>query len=233
MKNLLLVLVLTILTGYFANAKSDLWTDISESQITMVGKRYIIPDSNRIVKLYLSLMRSLLKSAPMEFTLIADDGESLITLPMPDETFQKFKFWESPTMEPEFQTKYPEIRTYTGQGIDDPYATLKFDLTPEGFHAQILSPNGRVFIDPHNIGDIYDYISYYSRNFKKVNTEFECQLLINEYTTPEPEYDNDMPLPPSGPQLRTYRLANAATGMYIYELKINKFVSIKKMVLIK
>ena len=104
---------------------------------------------------------------------------------MPDGTLQRFVFWESPTMEPELQAKFPEIRTYTGQGIDDPYAAVKFDLTPHGFHAQILSPSGRVFIDPHNQGDVFNYISYYTKDYKKA-VEFECQLFYDEHSITEP-----------------------------------------------
>ena len=150
----------------------------------------------------------------MEFTQEAREGNVIIDLPMPDGSFQKFMFWESPTMEPELQDKFPEIRTYTGQGIDDPYATLKFDFTPQGFHAQILSPNGRVFIDPYSMGDINNYISYYTKDYIKVNDDFKCEVLFDEYTIPEPKNYSDMPVPPTGPQLRTYRLANAATGEY-------------------
>jgi hypothetical protein len=210
--NLILFFILIICNIFYA--QPDLWHDISESGITLVGKRYIIPDSYRTVELNLKQVSSLLKSAPIEYTPEAISGKTTINLPMPDGTNQRFKFWESPTMEPELQAKFPEIRTYTGQGIDDPYASLKFDLTPEGFHAQILSPNGRVFIDPHNQGDIIHYISYYSRDFHNKDGEFQCQLLIDEYQTPEPENFVTSPLPPTGPQLRTYRLANAATGEY-------------------
>ena len=140
-------------------AQSNLWMDIPSEQVIPIGQRFIIPELYRTVRLNLDVMLQHLQSAPMEFTTAAKTNPSIISLPMPDGTFQNFKFWESPTMEPELQAKYPEIRTYTGQGIDDPYGTLKLDLTPHGFHAQILSPNGRVFIDPHNQGDIYNYIS--------------------------------------------------------------------------
>ncbi len=214
MKNLLLLVILLIVTGNFIYAQTHLWIDTPESQITIVGERYIIPDLYRTVKLNSDIVRPLLSSAPMEFTPEASQGSSTISLPMPDGSFQKFKFWESPTMEQELQSKFPEIRTYTGQGIDDPYATLKFDFTPQGFHAQILSPNGRVFIDPYSMGDINNYISYYTRDYQKVNAEFECQVVLDEYSIPEPKNYSDAPVPPTGPQLRTYRLANAATGEY-------------------
>ena len=214
MKNLLLITLILFLSFTTSNSQQNIWTDINENDMIAVGDRYIIPDFYRTVKLNRDDLSQLLNSAPMEFSLEAINRIAIIELPLPDGIFQKFKFWESPTMEPELQAKFPEIRTYTGQGIDDPFATLKFDFTPEGFHAQILSPNGRVFIDPYSMGDINNYISYYTRDYHKVNDDFHCQVLFDEYSVPEPENYSDNPLPPTGPQLRTYRLANAATGEY-------------------
>ena len=208
----LLIIALICCTGSFSNAQSDYWSDIPESQVDLVGERFIIPENYRTVNLNLNDLRILLRSAPMEFTPEAFEGKILITLPLPDGSFQKFKFWESSAMEPELQEKFPEIRTYTGQGIDDSYASLKFDLTPHGFHAQILSPNGRIFIDPHNRGDIIHYISYYTKDFIKTGSLFECEF--NEYPLPELDYTTDFMLTPTGPQLRTYRLSVAATGEY-------------------
>ncbi len=209
----LIILLIFCFNAIFLSAQSDLWIDITNEQVTPVGNRYIIPESYRTLRLNVDRMRQLLQSAPMEFTVQARENPSIISIPMPDGSFQQFKYWESPTMEPELQAKFPEIRTYTGQGIDDPYATIKLDFTPHGFHAQILSPNGRVFIDPHNQGDIYHYISYYTKDYKKA-AEFECQLFYDEYNIEEPNYNIEAPLAPSGSQLRTYRLANAATGEY-------------------
>ena len=210
MKNILFILFIFLLSILKINAQPDLWTDVSESEIALAGTRDIVPDLYRTIKLNVDALKPFLDSAPIEFTPEAKEGKSIITLPMPDGTFHKFIFWESPTMEPELQAKFPEIRTYTGQGIDDLFATLKFDLTPHGFHAQILSANGRVFIDPHSRGDINNYISYYTKDYRKTDSEFECKIILDEYEMTEPDY----PMPPVGPQLRTYRLANAATGEY-------------------
>ncbi|MDP2362539.1 MAG: M12 family metallo-peptidase, partial [Ignavibacteria bacterium] len=214
MRIILLGVVFFIFSVFDIKSQSNLWTDISESQFLTVGERYIIPDDYRTLKLNLSKANAILEAAPMEFTFAVNEGASVIELPIPDGTFQKFKFWESPTMAPELQFQYPEIRTYTGQGIDDPYATLKFDMTPHGFHAQILSPNGRVFIDPYSKGDIQHYISYYTKDFHKRNAEFECQLFSDDDLIGDRNYSSDELLTPSGPQLRTYRLAVAATGEY-------------------
>ena len=214
MKNILLTLFLFVSTGNFINAQSDLWIDIPENQIVLTGERYIIPSSYRTLRLNKGLAHTIIDSAPMEFTQEAKEEKHMINLPMPDGSYQNFYFWESPTMEKELQAKFPEIRTYSGQGIEDAYATLKFDLTPEGFHAQILSPNGRVFIDPYSTGDVDHYISYYTRDYKKNNDDFRCQVIFDEYKMPEPKSYQERPIPPTGPQLRTYRLANATTGEY-------------------
>ncbi|MBI5663385.1 MAG: T9SS type A sorting domain-containing protein [Ignavibacterium album] len=209
-RRILLILIFSALSGF----AQSLWSDLLESGISYSGERVIIPISYRVLKLNTNLLKELLKTAPIEFSSLTIKGDAFIVLPMPDGTFQKFRFWESPTMEPELQNKFPEIRTYTGQGIDDPYATLKMDFTPQGFHAMILSPNGRVFIDPYAKREINYYLSYYSKNFLKKDVSFDCEVLNHdEYIEPVANYYESL-LTPTGPQLRTYRLANAATGEY-------------------
>ena len=209
-RRILLILIFYALSGF----AQSLWSDLLESGVSYSSERVIIPVSYRVLKLNTNLLKELLKTAPIEFSSITIKGDAFIVLPMPDGTFQKFRFWESPTMEPELQNKFPEIRTYTGQGIDDPYATLKMDFTPQGFHAMILSPNGRVFIDPYAKGEINYYLSYYSKNFLKKDVSFDCEVLNHdEYIEPVANYYESL-LTPTGPQLRTYRLANAATGEY-------------------
>ena len=214
-KIILLTTVCFILSVFSIKPQSNLWTEILENQIVKTGEQYIIPNSYRTVKLNLIEAKSLLSLAPMEFSSEVYKDGSVIELPMPDGTFQRFNFWESPTMEPELQNQYPEIRTYSGQGIDDLYATLKFDLTPHGFHAQILSPSGRVFIDPHNKGDVQHYISYYTEDFIKKDATLDCHLFIEDGKLVElNSLKENSFLTPTGSQLRTYRLCVAATGEY-------------------
>lgn len=213
MKKSFTFILLLIISGLIF-AQNNYWSDINENQISVNSERYIVPDAYRTVSLNVSEIKSYLAFAPIEFTNRAMEGKYIISLPMPDGTFQDFNFWESPTMEAELQEQFPEIRTYTGKGIDDPFATLKFDFTPLGFHAQILSPNGRVFIDPYSLQDIENYISYYTKDFKKFNDNFSCELYYHdEYQQPE-NLNENFSYEAIGPQLRTYRLANAATGEY-------------------
>ena len=207
--------VLSIQSIFAQTSPQNLWQEVDESQIVQVGERYIIPQVYRTIKLNVEEMQSFLSKAPLEFSNATRSTVFILDLPMPNGTMQKFSIVESPIMAPELAAKYPEIRTYLGKGIDDPLANVRFDFTLHGFHAMILSPEGNVFIDPYSLGDIQNYISYYTKDFTKIGTAFECEVFSDESRLNELNYLREsMILTPTGPQLRTYRLALACTGEY-------------------
>jgi len=149
----------------------------------------------------------------MEFTDAAALNPLVFSLPTPDGGFAFFEVVESPIMAPELAAKFPEIRTYRGQGIENPSDTLRFDWTPQGFHAQVLSPNGTYYIDPYSRANTTLYTSYYKRDYVR-QAEFadvwECWTENRVAPAPqEPGYDVRNATP-----LRTYRTAVAATGEY-------------------
>ncbi len=239
---------------------------------------YIQPVSFSAVVLEASALNSKLALAPMEFSAEALSSSVQITLPTPDHGFARFAVVQSPIMEPALAAQFPDIMTYSGQGIDDPAATLRFDVTPAGFHAQVLSPNGAYYIDPFWHLDQSVYVSYYKRDLvARADMEFSEEH-FDEFNTPVKALGHDHstrddqfvgplseqpktctcaqclscigtdavdkakkvsrnlesidlkaiqdivaasskgggsgPLARSGTQLRTYRLANAATGEY-------------------
>lgn len=124
-------------------------------------------------------------------------------------------------MAAELAAKFPEIKTYLGEGVDDPRASVRFDLTPAGFHAQILSPEGTVYIDPAFRGESGFHTSYFKRDLVRASDDFRCWL--DEKTiaasrggagTTTGNAVTPLDLARSGGNLRTYRLAVAATGEY-------------------
>jgi subtilisin-like proprotein convertase family protein len=141
-----------------------------------------------------------------------------IELPMPDGSMARFKIVDAPVMAPELAAEFPEIKTYAGQGIDDPAATIRLDLTPAGLHAQVLSPQGAVYVDPAYRGDARYYISYFKRDLMPKLDGWRCFVkeagvgrrdaaVAGSVGTGEAKTQ-------SGGTLRTYRLAVAATGEY-------------------
>jgi hypothetical protein len=55
---------------------------------------------------------------------------TLLELPHPDGGLALFRVVESPVMAPGLASKFPEIRTFRGEGVDDPTASVRFDVSP-------------------------------------------------------------------------------------------------------
>jgi hypothetical protein len=117
-------------------------------------------------------------------------------------------------MHPDLAARFPEIKTYVGRGIDDPAATVRFDLTPVGFHAQILSPRGAVYVEPYLRGDTNLHAVYARRDYSPAAPDFQCRTDGTVTTMGSPASQQFTPRLVSGGDLRTYRLACAATAEY-------------------
>ena len=182
----------------------------AEAQTIPDADRWVRPNKSRAYRLDATMLRDQLSRAPKEFTPAAVQPPAEVSLPMPDGTLARFSIFESPIMAPELAAKYPEIKTWCGQGIDDATATVRLDFTPSGFHAQILSPNGAVYIDPARRGDSILHLSYHKRDFARDRAEFACLTPADGVALFQPAAGTIR----SGASLRTYRLAVSATGEY-------------------
>ena len=215
----------------FSASPDGIWELRPRIPATQGVVSYLHPTEFSSVVLDAPVLATKLASAPLEFTNEATHAPLLISLPTPDHGFSRFAVVQSPIMDPVLAAQFPEILTYSGQGIDDPAATLRFDLTPAGFHAQILSPSGAFYIDPYWHLDDSVYISYFKRDLTRPSDmEFVegpiddpiGKLTDSLASLAKPDPNNavstmslgSINLSRSGAQLRTYRLANAATGEF-------------------
>ncbi len=189
------------------------WRYLAETPAgLMEAEEWVRPKHFGLFRADLGVLSRELSAAPLEYTREAVELPLMIAVPMPTGEYQAFEIVESPVMEPGLAAKFPEIRTYVGQGLDDPAATIRLDLTPQGFHAQVLSPNGRVMVDPLNRGNKVYYASYYARD-NVLGDDWQCDGPI-ELPMRESGRAGDGYTSRFGETLRTYRLANAATGEY-------------------
>ncbi|HKO96181.1 MAG TPA: zinc-dependent metalloprotease family protein [Pyrinomonadaceae bacterium] len=200
--------------------EDNLW---SEDKSLGTGKSLLkigeAPKFHRTVSLNEIAQRELLRGAPMEFTKAASQIQVVMKLPMPDGTFARFRVEESPVMEPLLAARFPAIKTYRGRGLDDPTATTRFDLTPNGFHAIVLSTQGTIIIEPEPQGRRGKYVSYNQREAAKEAGAFSCVVYGAEQALAQPSKQlprsNDGTLnTTSGSSLRTFRLALAATAEF-------------------
>ena len=201
------------------SARDPLWQDIVPGSLdTLKDSQLSQPTLQRYRALRLNeeVLSQLLSGAPMEFTEAAKDPQNEIALPMPDGTFARFRFVESPIMTPELAAQYPAIKTYRGWSIDDPATTTRFDRTSDGFHAIVLSPRGAFYIAPLSRGDKETYASYLTRDSGADVTA--CLVDSTDRSTKRFRADLSQPaISPSsanGATLRTYRLAVSATPEY-------------------
>ncbi len=199
-------------------AQKNFFSDISETAIKATpGKHDLNPEKYRSISMDVNGMRDFLWALPLEKNVMnSRNNTPVLALPMPDGTIGRFHVWESSIQEKGLEDKFPEIKTFAGQGIDDPYATIRFDYSPYlGFHAQILSAvTGRIYIDPYARLNVNNYMSYYHSDNKR-DARFECR-------TPDLAVSNRLENTQAGPcrgtTLTTYRLAITVTGEYAQTL---------------
>jgi hypothetical protein len=90
-------------------------------------------------------------------------------------------------MEPGLAEKHPEIKTYAGTGIDDRSATIRFDLTPLGFHASVRGQSGSWYIDPYYHLDQSLYVVYFRNDLENphgvfIERELDEALLSTDHS---------------------------------------------------
>ena len=207
------LLLLAFMSLGVNDIEATVWTDVDESLIGAVAEdRLIVPQSYRTVAVVEGELAVVLAQAPEE----GAESNVELELPMPDGTKARFTVWSVSIMAPELAERYPEIRTFRGQGVDDPAMSAVFDLTPAGFHAMILRPGGTVYIDPYRRHDAVHHISYFRSEAVQAQgaQSFSCGFegVAHPLGQDPGEAGNTKAL--SGSQLRTYRTVVAATGEY-------------------
>jgi hypothetical protein len=212
-----------------AQGNDKFWSLSKDADVQPQGKRQIIPQKYLVFKLTGTLLKDALFAAPNEKSVKINESSCIITLPLPNGTFQKFRVVEASIMEQGLATQFPNIKTFSVKGIDDPYANGKVDWNEFGFHGMIRTANeGDFFVDPYCTENTTDYITYYTKDFVKDPSQVLPEAGVikssdakNETAPKKKEEEeakiNNVSAPPAtcvGAQLRTYRLAVACTGQY-------------------
>jgi hypothetical protein len=219
LKKVLLILS-CVAVSITASAKDSNPWKASNSK-ALLQKRAVegaMPKHYNHVTLDYTAVKQILATAPMEFSVASRNISAVIELPMPYGGFEKFRIMESPIMQSGLANKYKEIKTYTAQGIDHPTSYAKIDIGYNGFHAMVMSVDGRYFVDPVTKETTAEYISYYRHDLPANEAGFSCGTVASEEFIQESE-ERVRSYRMSGAamapvELRTYRLALACTIEY-------------------
>jgi hypothetical protein len=194
----------------FAQTKES-WSNNSISAESIVNQHGWVPIQYRTQALNLSAIKNSLLSAANFQTPGA--VPIALELPMPDGSFASFALFEIPLMHPDLQAKFPNIKTFGGNGIEHPLWSVRCDYTQFGFHAYITTEQGVVIIDPMSLTNTNDYLIYFKHQSGKQPT-MVCELDESKIIDQIDKGNDNQQKISTASSLRTYRLALAATGEY-------------------
>jgi hypothetical protein len=193
----------------------SLWSDLPAMEAeadAAAGARWIVPERARLLRLDRGALAALLAIAPDEGS--APRGLDGVELAIPDVAGgeRRYRVVDSPVMAPGLAARYPEWRTFRLIDVADARYGGRGDWTLQGFHALVRTPAGTLYVDPLFAGDSERYQVYYRTDLRRrADQEFRCDV-AGEGDSEDPS------LAPAAPEvaldLRTYRLAVAATGEY-------------------
>jgi hypothetical protein len=198
-------------------ANDPIWQSVERATLKSEHPNYLKPVKAQTYQLNVAALKAEFALSPKEKKGKIRNYGKVISLPLPDGSFQKFAFAEYDIMEAGLMSKWDFVKTYTGQGIDDPFATVKVDFTLFGFHYQVKTLSGTYYADPVFHGD-----SQYYQIYNKTDLDPATKGPFVEYGV-DGEHDHDLTQKSSGGSnsvfatgatLRTYRIAIAATGEY-------------------
>ncbi len=197
-------------------AQTKLWSP-SPLNKNKAKTEYIpdLPDLEKgaLLQLDVPTMQNLGKTAQTE-TSNTRGTTTILDLPLPDGSFQKFKIWESPLMEPALAAKFPEIKTYILKGIDDPFANGRMSVSPDEFGAFFTSHQfGQdVYIRKVLKNSAFTYLSYWGKDDPSLQHPLNC-LWEGSIEPPRGEHKDLLPGPnETGEVLRVFRLAMTIPG---------------------
>lgn len=214
------LLTLGLATPFAASAQRVLWSEAPSAKLPAAARRTTQAlDRYRVVNVQTANLRAALAAAPSEKNTSARQSGTVISLPLPDGTSARFRVVETQIMHPTLAAKFPQIKTYAGQGIDDPTATAFFDVSPAGLHTMILSATNTVFMDP--TADGVNHLVFYKRDIN----EAALNRAVCGVTTPSgvaqrlaptdhPSTGAPAAIGAHGTQRRLYRMVMACTGEY-------------------
>lgn len=194
-----------------AMAQQNLWERTSDKNLLAQQKleRVSVPKHFTIYHLNLNTLKQSLQQAPLR----GSSQVSQLVLPFPDadDIIKHYRIYEAPVMDAALSAKYPGLKSYVGQGVEEPAATIRFSITPFGLHNMALTAGGTTYTDPYTT-DLQYYIVY-KREGLTTPRSFYCgvanaaQPNTKSAFTPLSTQSNDG-------VMRTYRLAMACTIEY-------------------
>ncbi len=211
MKNKLLSIALIAITGFSFAQSGKLWKATSKTTSKVLENKTSIT-SPKLFELDVNELKSELKNSVLR-------GENnkisnvIVSFPNSEGVLENFRILETSNMDPALAAKYPEIKSYVGQGVENPTATIYFSVSPLGLETMTINADkSAVFIEPYTT-DKSVYTVYRKQDKVASLSKFECKVIDG---AKKDLAKNGALLRPNADdgKLRTFRLAISVTGEY-------------------
>lgn len=213
-KNLLTLLGLSITLACSAGVSANEFSSRTSSTADL--QRFTrAPAQYRAVSLNFKAMESDLARA-------TEVNPARISLPFPDGSNREFEVVPVEIMAPELAAKFPRARSYRGvlvapKNADERVMAARINTGSGGFSAMIFGLGGVYMVEPTQLGEASEYISFNRASVGQGGAAFSCGVNSHaqkEVITASARESGSGVRTTTGGTLRTYRLALAATGEY-------------------
>ena len=212
MKKKLLTIALLAICGFsFSQTGKTLWKNASKKSDAVVFEDKMSISSPSIFELDMTLLKQKLVNAPTRFASKASGV--IVSFPDSDGKQQNFRVQEFSNMDPALAARFPEIKSYVGQSVDNPSAMIFFSVSPLGLQTMMVNPGAPVvFIEPYTT-DLSSYAAY-KKTDRTEASGFECKLAQDAHAEIEQQGGAQARPNADDGKLRNYRLAISVTGEY-------------------
>ncbi|MEW5676726.1 reprolysin-like metallopeptidase, partial [Flavobacterium enshiense] len=209
---LLSIALLAFTSTAIAQNNGSFWKTSSKKGIIPTTERGATLPTKNLFDLDINGLKNALVNSPKR-GLNAPKSNVIIAFPNTDGQMERFQIMEVSNMESGLAERFPEIKSYVGQGIDHPTSVMYFSVSPLGLQTmQINADQSAIFIEPYS-KDLTTYTVFRKADKMRSLSHFECTVIEDARTAVQasgaalrPNADDSM--------LRTFRLAMSTTGEY-------------------
>lgn len=208
------LLVIGMLASGISFAQTDrLWSETSGKSATEIFENKLTINNPKIYSLDINGLKNALAKAPKRLAA-GEKSEIIISFPNSEGKMENFKVRENSNFDPQLAAKYPDIKSYIGEGLGDSGSTVYFSVSPLGLSSmEIYGDKSAVFIEPYS-KDLSTYVVYKKSDKKDDLSKFECTV-IDVAQKGVANTTNLVARPNADDaKLRTFRLALSCTGEY-------------------
>ena len=213
-KKLLLTVVSILFTSLLFSQSNRYWSTLETAKTNILKdksvERLSFPKEFKLFGLDINPLRQQL------FSIVdkkSNNHYTVISLPNADGGIEEFEVYEASNFESDLQAQFPEIRAYSGKGVNDKYATLKISISPQGIQTMIFrADKENEFIEAYSQDHTVYAVFKSQREIGKL--AWTCSTNDTEMVSKVAAKVSNLASKSSAGELKTMRLAQSCNGEY-------------------